>query len=100
MTWHKFVGSHQEDLADGSILTPGQEVDLDADALGEERNKQLVDDGLLINIDDHKAAEPKQLEGDALEKRAQELDIKNRSKMSADELRAAVEGAEAKERGD
>lgn len=36
-----------------------------------------------------------QLEGDALNNRAKELDIKGRSNMTADELRAAIADAEA-----
>jgi hypothetical protein len=94
MTLYRFIGSHQEDDHSGAFLTPGQKVDYDADALGADRTKQLIDDGKLIKIDE----EP-QLTGDALEKRAQELDIKNRSKMSAEELRAAVDEAEAQQGG-
>lgn len=37
---------------------------------------------------------PAPLSGDALKRRAQELDVKGRSGMDADELRAAVEQAE------
>lgn len=90
MTMYKFIGSHQEDDHAGAFLTPGQEVDYDADALGADRTKQLINDGKLIKIEE---GEP--LTGEALEKRAQELDIKNRTRMSADELRAAIDEAEA-----
>lgn len=89
----KNVSVHSESLADGRDLPVGEvahEVDL---TLPE--NKALLEQGRIIKVAGGDA-EPPVLTGEALNKRAAELEIEGRSNMNADELRAAVSEAEAK----
>lgn len=89
----KCVSDHAEDLADGRVLAPGQTAD-DVD-LSVEYNRQQEAAGKILKVDTPSPSqEPPLLTGDALQKRARELDIAGRSTMDVDELRAAVEAAE------
>jgi hypothetical protein len=98
----RFTGSHADELEGGRPIEPGEFTGpIDS---SQPKNKSLIDDGLLVSVPGgtfqreygSKAPEaPKRLTGDALTKRAEELDIENRSKMGADELRTAIAEAEA-----
>ena len=82
---------HPEVLADGRTIAPGEPFDralLDPNDPGDAR---LIDEGLIID------SEPAQtdLQGEDLTERAKALEIKGRSKMTADELREAVAQAES-----
>jgi hypothetical protein len=79
----KFVGLHPEDLADGRIVAAGDVVELDPN---HPHNKRMVDEGLLLPT----AGDDGVLRGEALQRRAAELDIEGRSSMTADELRQAI----------
>jgi len=117
-TEYRFVGSHPDELDGGRPVEPGEfigaiEIDDDPDSeTYTPKNAQLRDDGHLLEVEDGSAKaaakaaateEPPQpdedglLRGDDLNRRADELGIKGRSKMSADELRASVAEAEAAE---
>jgi hypothetical protein len=48
---YKMVGDHPEDLADGRVLGPGEEADLDKDAVGDPHNQRLIEEGLLIEAE-------------------------------------------------
>jgi hypothetical protein len=87
---------HPEVLADGRTIAPGEPFDrafLDPDDPGDAR---LIDEGLIIESEAPQA----DLEGEDLAERAKALDIRGRSKMSADELREAVALAESNTAGD
>jgi hypothetical protein len=91
------VGDHAESLSSGRSIGPGERVS--ADELGAE-DAYLVEEGRLVDVADlqptaDEIAEAKSHEGDALKQRARDLDIQGRSKMNADELRAAVDAREA-----
>jgi hypothetical protein len=46
---HRFIGSHPDELEGGQPVEPGQFIDsLDIEA---SKNKQLIDDGLIIDAD-------------------------------------------------
>jgi hypothetical protein len=49
---HKWVGGHPQDLADGTMLAVGDEVNLDGDALDHPHNRDLLDRGLLIPVEE------------------------------------------------
>jgi hypothetical protein len=51
MSKYRFVGSHAEDLDDGSSLEPLQEVTLDGDAAKGKRAQRLIEEGLLLEMD-------------------------------------------------
>jgi hypothetical protein len=85
----KYTGRVPDTLGDGRPIEPGEvlkDVDLD-----DPHNSRLKSDGLLIDAEPEvdPDAEPA-LTGDDLKKRAEELDIPDRSKMNADQLRQAV----------
>lgn len=100
----RFVGNHPDELDGGRPIEPGEftgPIDISEES---PKNKQLSDDGLLLEVSDgtykeEVGGEPpparQVLRGDALQARADELDIEGRSKMNADELRAAIAEAEA-----
>lgn len=48
MTEYRNVSDHVEDLASGQTLGPGEAVDLDKDAMKEDHNKRLIEEGSLI----------------------------------------------------
>lgn len=50
MTEYRFVGTHTEDLADGSSVEPGATVELSKDGAKEPHNKRLLDAGLLVEL--------------------------------------------------
>ena len=81
-----------QDLASGRVIAPGEVVLADDVDLDDPHDAALVADGLLIEADVPEVDKP--LSGAALKERAAELDIDGRAKMSADELRAAIEVAE------
>jgi hypothetical protein len=83
LTEFKFVGLHPEDLSDGRIVAAGDVVELDPN---HPHNKRMVDEGLLLPT----AGDDGVLRGEALQRRAAELDIEGRSGMTADELRQAI----------
>lgn len=87
----KCVSIHSESLADGRNVPVG-EVAHDVDLTLPE-NERLLEEGRIIVVDPD--AEPKALAGEALTKRAIELDIPGRTTMSAEELRNAVSAAES-----
>lgn len=74
-------------LAEQTTEWEGKEVD----AARKRQEAELVADA-VESVEGE--SEDEGLTGDALKERANELDIPNRSKMSADELRAAVAAAE------
>jgi hypothetical protein len=84
------VSDHAEDLApDGIVLSPGAtatDVDLD-----NEHNRRLLKEGRIKQVEPR---EERKLEGKALDRRAEELQIEGRTTMTADEKRAAVAEAE------
>jgi hypothetical protein len=51
---YKLVGDHPEDLADGRVLGPGEEADLDKEAVGDPHNQRLIEEGLLIESEEEK----------------------------------------------
>jgi hypothetical protein len=86
-----------QDLASGRVVAPGEPVlaaDLELGHNGDwpTHDQRLVEDGVLVE-----AILDAELTGDALTQRANELSIKGRSKMTADELRAAIAIAEAEQ---
>lgn len=83
------VGVHPIVVTSGHAHAPGDRV------LGSELDTQddyLIDEGVIVPVVD---GPPADLAGDELQERARELDIKGRTKMGADELRAAIAAAEA-----
>lgn len=86
------VSDHAEDLSDGRVAAVGEfyhDVDLKHPT-----QKRLLKEGRIIRVPEADAPEPEKLTGDALQRRAQDLDIQGRSDMSADQLRAAIADAE------
>lgn len=80
------------DLDSGRVLGVGEVVLESALNLDDgSHDRALIDDGVLIEAE---LPQP-ELAGEELEARARALDIKDRSKLSAGELRAAVAEAEA-----
>lgn len=85
---------HPEVLANGQTMAPGEPFPrslLDPGDENHEGDKRLIDEGIVIDA----VLPPVELEGDALTERARELDIKGRSKMSAEELRVAIAAEES-----
>lgn len=98
----RFIGSHPETLDGGRPIEPGEFTGPIDHELPQ--NAHLVDSGVLLEVSSGTYKKetgsappeaPQKLTGDALNKRAEELDIDGRSSMSADELRAAITDAEA-----
>lgn len=100
----KLIGSHPEDLASGRTVAPEEPFESDALArkpTGQDpdpaevtawlHDKRLIDEGLIIDA----KITPVELEGEALQERARELNIDGRTTMSAARLRKAVAEAEA-----
>jgi hypothetical protein len=95
----KCVSDHAEDLEftdpDGGAyarsLSVGEIAD-DVD-LSNDHNKRLLKEERIIKVDPD--APPPKLAGAALAARAEQLEIEGRTTMTADELRDAVEKAEA-----
>lgn len=121
MKEYRFVGSHADELDGGRPIAPGDftgPINIVDDESKEDytpKAAQLLADGHLIEVADGsadtaaKAAaadeppvpdEDGVLRGDDLQKRAEELDIKGRSTMSADKLRQAVATAESEAIGE
>jgi hypothetical protein len=53
----KFVapyGSSENVLSDGRVLIPGEPVELDDDALKDEHNQRLIEDGQIAEVQDKK----------------------------------------------
>ena len=44
---YKHVGLHAEELVGGVMVGPGEELDLDEQ--GEEDNKRLIDEGIIVS---------------------------------------------------
>lgn len=88
---------HPEDLFSGRVLGPHEEVELSKEEASHPHNKRLIDEELLVPVDEKK--EPQLLEGEELRKKGKRLNIDGYSKMSADDLRAAIAEVE-KEGGD
>lgn len=57
-----FVGKHAQDLHDGRMVVPGQEVTLTATEAKEPHNARLIEEGQLLP---HAAKADKPKEGDA-----------------------------------
>lgn len=99
MTEYVHVGPHADVLASGRPVGPGERLthtDLDLtqdDHRGEDQH--LVDEGRLVDVRDFGGPSNTVLAGDDLQARARELEIEGRSKMSAEELRAAIVTAES-----
>jgi hypothetical protein len=83
----RFVGDHVEYLASGQALTPGEYVD--AGDLAPE-DKWLRDEGRFLDAPEPTAAERKAAQHEQLVAQAKVLDIDGRTKMSDDELQAAI----------
>lgn len=82
---------HPEVLANGQTIAPGEPFEKALlDPLEDER---LISEGIVIPA----TVTPAPLAGDALKARADELKVKGRTTMSADELREAVALAEAQQ---
>lgn len=80
------------DLASGRVLGPGEAAPADAFNFDNPHDARLRDEGSIIEA---VLPEPDpELAGEALEQRARDLGIEGRSRMTADELRAAVADAE------
>lgn len=96
MKEYRFIGSHAEELDGGRPIAPGDYTGpIEANADENPKNAALVEEGLLIEATAPEPDSDPQLTGSELQKAAAELDIKDRTKMSADELRAAVANAQA-----
>lgn len=94
MKTYKLIGaaSHPEDLNDGRVLGPNDEVRLTKEQASHPHNLRLIEEGLLVTTDD---SEPEIIQGDELKKRAKELKIEGYSNMDADTLRKAIAEKEA-----
>lgn len=90
------VSAHAHILASGRNVGPGDRIN--PQELTDE-DQHLLDEGHLADVDGFgsNSNEPVTDQGDDLKVRAQALNIPGRSKMSADELRAAIADAESKE---
>lgn len=53
---YTLISDHAEDLADGRVLGPGEEADLDEEAIKDPHNKRLIEEGKLISGDDEESA--------------------------------------------
>lgn len=97
MKTYVLVGDHAENLVSGVMLEPGGRVDADDLALTTKDkpggDRWLVDDGKLVDVESFGPADV--LDGKALRDRAAALEIEGRTKLDADELRAAVAQREA-----
>jgi acylphosphatase len=91
---YRCISGHVEDLADGRVVAPGEEVKLTAEQIDDPHNARLIDENKLSPIEDPGS---KKLTGDALQKEAERLGIEGRTEMRADALREAVAEAQAKE---
>lgn len=61
---YRHVGTHPEDTAEGAVLAPGESTeDLKKFDPSDPRNKRLIDEGVIIPIEESKAA-TKGKEGD------------------------------------
>lgn len=87
----RFVGDHVEYLASGQALEPGAYIS--ADDLAPE-DKWLRDEGRFIEAEPPSDTERSEAEHDQLVAQAKTLNISGRTKMSDDELRAAISEAE------
>lgn len=57
---YKLISDHAEDLADGRVLGPGEEAELDEEAVEDPHNQRLIEEGKLIPVEETEAeAEPK-----------------------------------------
>jgi hypothetical protein len=55
MPHYRHVGTHPEDTAEGAVLAPGESTEMIKNFdPSSPRNKQLVDDGIFIPIDEEK----------------------------------------------
>lgn len=99
-TEYVHVGSHADILSSGRSVGPGERVP-EKELTSEDQH--LLDEGCLVDIgsfDDGPSnsetivAEETETKAD-LQARARDLEIDGRSKMSADELRAAIADREA-----
>lgn len=88
------------DLQSGRVLAPGEVVEASELDLESVHDAALVADGLLAEVEVEPVVPEPVLSGRELKERAEALEIEGRSKMTADELRAAVEAAEAEAAGD
>ncbi len=98
------VGSHADILTSGRTLGPGDrvpEAEITEDGAITPHAQHLIDEGVLVDVASFggHANEPTGT-GEDLQARARELNVKGRSTMTADELRAAVSTAETKEATD
>lgn len=89
---YRFVGNHPDSLASGRAIAPFDEVPAEQVNPDHPHDAALIDEGKLLPIE---PAPPPKLTGEALDKRAADLDIEGRSDMSADQKRAAIERKEA-----
>lgn len=87
----RFVGDHVESLASGRMIVPGEYIT--AGELGPE-DRWMVDEGRFIDADPPDDEARARAEHDTLVAQAKTLDIAGRTKMSDDELRAAIAEAE------
>lgn len=100
MTEFVHVGSHADTLA-GSEEDDIPSRDIGpGDIVGEheltEADHYLIEEGRLVDVDTIGGSQSNEpLTGEALKKRASDLDIQGRSDMNADELRQAIADAEA-----
>jgi hypothetical protein len=83
----RFVGDHVEYLASGQALTPGEYVD-SGDLAPED--KWLRDEGRFLDAPEPSEEERARAEHEQLVAQAKVLDIDGRTKMSDDELEAAI----------
>lgn len=88
----RFVGDHVEYLASGQALTPGDYVD--SGDLGPE-DKWLRDEGRFLDAPEPSEEERARAAHDQLVAQASALDIRGRTKMSDEELQAAIAEREA-----
>jgi hypothetical protein len=88
----RFVGDHVEYLASGRPLTPGDYVD-SADLAPED--KWLRDEERFIDAPEPSDEDRAAAEHETLVAQAKVLDISGRTKMSDEELRAAIAEREA-----
>lgn len=87
----RFVGDHVESLASGRMIAPGEYIS-SADLAPEDR--WLLDEGRFIEAAEPTDEERAQVEHDTLVAQAKTLGVQGRTKMSDDELRAAIDKAE------
>jgi hypothetical protein len=83
MTEYVHVGSHADVLSSGRPVGPGQRL-ASSDLADEDQH--LLDEGRIVSLDSFGGS----LSVEEAKAKASELNIEGRSKMSADELRAAV----------